>query len=92
MESWTQVTEENLIDSVRALQCIWDVSSKVYKDQRARENAWMEVVQKEGIEREECQRKWKNLRDHFVRELKKTLCITGRQYPILIPWQQKPYD
>uniref|UniRef100_A0A1X7UP13 MADF domain-containing protein n=1 Tax=Amphimedon queenslandica TaxID=400682 RepID=A0A1X7UP13_AMPQE len=50
----------------------------------------MEVVQKVAIEREECQRKWKNLRDHFVRELKNTLCITGRQYSILIPWQQKP--
>lgn len=44
--SWTQMSEERLIESVRAFQCIWDVSSKVYKDLRARENAWMEVAQK----------------------------------------------
>ena len=40
------MSEERLIESVRAFQCIWDVSSKVYKDLRARENAWIEVAQK----------------------------------------------
>ena len=33
------MTEEKLIEEVREFPCIWDTSSRSYKDQRARENA-----------------------------------------------------
>ena len=35
-----RMTEEKLIEEVREFPCIWDTSSRSYKDQRARENAW----------------------------------------------------
>ena len=37
--------EEKLIEAVRSLSCLWDVSSKSYRDQRARENAWKQVAE-----------------------------------------------
>ena len=36
--------EEKLIEAVRVLPCLWEVNSKSYRDQRARENAWKEVA------------------------------------------------
>ena len=36
--------EERLIEAVRAFPCLWQVSSKGYKDLRAKENAWKEVA------------------------------------------------
>lgn len=37
--------EEKLIEAVRNLPCLWQVNSKSYRDQRARENAWKEVTE-----------------------------------------------
>ena len=37
--------EEKLIEAVRVLPCLWEVNSKSYRDQRARENAWKEVAE-----------------------------------------------
>ena len=35
--------EEKLIDCVRCYPCLWQVSSKGYKDIRAKDNAWREI-------------------------------------------------
>ena len=35
---------EKLIEAVRCYPCLWDVTKTCYKDTRARENAWKEVV------------------------------------------------
>ena len=34
---------ETIINAVREFPCLWQVNSKSYKDQRARENAWKRV-------------------------------------------------
>ena len=34
---------EKLIEAVRKYPCIWDMSSKSYKDSKAKENAWTQV-------------------------------------------------
>lgn len=36
--------DEKLIEAIRSFPCLWQVSSKGYKDARARENAWREVA------------------------------------------------
>ena len=36
--------DEKLIKAVHYFPCLWQVSSKSYKDARARENAWKEVA------------------------------------------------
>ena len=35
---------EKLIEAVRCFPCLWDVTKTSYKDARAKENAWKEVV------------------------------------------------
>ena len=32
--------EEKLVEAVRTSDCLWKVSAKVYRDARAKENAW----------------------------------------------------
>ena len=41
----SEMDEEKLIEAIRSLPCLWQVSSKSYRDQRARENAWKEVAE-----------------------------------------------
>ena len=36
--------EEKLIEAVRCFPSLWKVSSKSYKDAKAKENAWKEVA------------------------------------------------
>ena len=36
--------DEKLIEAVRAFPCLWQVSSKSYKDVKAKENAWKLVA------------------------------------------------
>ena len=62
---------EALIEAVRRYPCIWKVNSKAYKDARARENAWKKVSMEIGISADWCQKKWRSLRDKYVREVKK---------------------
>ena len=36
--------EEKLVEAVRTFDCLWKVSAKVYRDVRAKENAWKAVA------------------------------------------------
>ena len=36
--------DEKLIEAVRSFPCLWQTSSKSYKNMRVRENAWKEVA------------------------------------------------
>ena len=38
------MNEEKLIEAVRQFDCLWKVSAKVYRDSRAKENAWKAVA------------------------------------------------
>ena len=38
--------DEGLIEAVREFPCLWQVSSKSYRDLRAKENAWTQVASK----------------------------------------------
>ena len=44
MEANAEPSGEQLIEAVRDYQCVWQVSSKSYRDARARENAWKEIA------------------------------------------------
>lgn len=71
--------EEKLIDAVRKFPCLWEAKHLAHKEQWTRENAWLEVVKVMNANIgasdtpftiEEYQKKWKSLRDRFVRERK----------------------
>ena len=38
--------EDKLIEAVRDYTCLWQVSSRAYKDLRAKENTWKQVAEK----------------------------------------------
>ena len=38
--------EERLIEAVREFNCLWEVSSRSFKDVKAKENTWKEVATK----------------------------------------------
>ena len=40
--------DERIIEAVQAFPCLWQVSSRSYKDLKAKENAWREVASKVG--------------------------------------------
>ena len=42
--------EEKLVEAVRSFPCLWQTTSKCYRDIRARENAWKEVAQQVKLE------------------------------------------
>ena len=44
VEDRVELDIERLIDAVRNLPCLWQVSCKVYKNLKARENAWKIVA------------------------------------------------
>ena len=47
------------------------MKAKCYKDRRARENAWKRVSAATGLTIDTCSKKWKNVRDKYVKELRK---------------------
>ena len=41
--------EERLIEEVRKFSCLWDVSTKAYRDSKAKENAWKVVANEVNV-------------------------------------------
>ena len=42
--------EEKLVEAVHSFPCLWQTTSKCYRDIRARDNTWKEVVQQVKLE------------------------------------------
>ena len=43
------MNEERLIEEVRKFPCLWDVSTKAYRDIKAKENAWKVVANEVNV-------------------------------------------
>ena len=59
-----------LMEAVRGYPCLWQVSSPVYRDLRAKDNAWKVVATVVGAAVDECCAGC-SLRDRYVRDLRK---------------------
>lgn len=68
---WTNEKVLTLIDLYRDRPVLWDCRSKQHKDRSKRTDALMEIAVSFGVEKEEIDRKIKNLMCHLSRELKK---------------------
>ncbi|XP_057688198.1 uncharacterized protein LOC130913538 [Corythoichthys intestinalis] len=74
--------EERIVEEVRKYNHLYNSSSKHYKDCEMANNSWREIAENTGLEVTECMKKWKNLRDKYVRLRKKLATrsgFTGRQ-------------
>lgn len=69
--------DERLIDAVRAYPCLYNSRSGDFKVSLMKENAWKAVAASLERSIEDVQKRWKTLREHFVRETKKKKKPTG---------------
>uniref|UniRef100_A0AAV2LDL5 MADF domain-containing protein n=1 Tax=Knipowitschia caucasica TaxID=637954 RepID=A0AAV2LDL5_KNICA len=69
--------EERLCEEVRRYVHIYDANSRDYKDAQMTGNSWREISQTLGMDVAECQRRWKLVRDKFVRLKKKMVGRSG---------------
>lgn len=68
---WTNDKVIQLIDMYRDRPVLWDCRLKDFRDRSKRIGALLEIVVRFGVEKDEIERKIKNLVCHFSRELKR---------------------
>ncbi|XP_011182793.1 putative uncharacterized protein DDB_G0291608 [Zeugodacus cucurbitae] len=61
-----------LIEEVKARPIIWDVRYGEYKDRTNTPQKWTEIAGSLGVDVEHCKRKWKNLRDAYRAEVRRS--------------------
>ncbi|KAJ2945256.1 hypothetical protein O0L34_g9328 [Tuta absoluta] len=84
---------EKLILKVQVRPCLWDMSDKSYSDRLAKRLAWEQIAQefnedwssytskKKNETTDDLTKKWKHLRDYYVREKKKLNLRSGSAAP-----------
>ncbi|XP_058821884.1 transcription factor Adf-1-like [Topomyia yanbarensis] len=61
------VQEEFLIHQVKLRPALYDKSLKAYRKPGATDNAWAEIANALGVKVENCKKRWKSLRDTFIK-------------------------
>jgi len=68
---WPNEKVLTLIELYRSRPVLWDCKLKDYKDRNKRHDAFIEIAVSFGVEKDEIERKLKNLLCHLSREIKK---------------------
>ncbi|XP_042359885.1 myb-related transcription factor, partner of profilin-like [Plectropomus leopardus] len=63
--------EEQLIIAVIAHPELYDSSCPLYRDRNKKDQAWVSVSEVCGLSVEQCRKRWKSLRDTYIRERRK---------------------
>ncbi|KAL7386353.1 hypothetical protein ABVT39_007182 [Epinephelus coioides] len=63
--------EDKLIVAVCGHPELYDNTMVLYRERNRKEQAWVKVSEKAGLPVEVCRRKWKSLRDTYLKERKK---------------------
>ena len=71
------ITEERLVEEIRRYENLYNPSLSTYKDSQMTANSWKEISAAIGIEVKECIKRWRRIRDKFVRLKKTTKCSSG---------------
>ena len=67
---------EALIDLVPQYPALWDKQDAMYKDSSYKKAKWKEIVEMLHLNKEDVIKKWKSLRDTYVRH-KNIKCKSG---------------
>ncbi len=59
--------EERLAEEVRRYAHLYDTSSSKYKDTQMACKSWREIATNLGLEKSECLKRWKKIRDKLIR-------------------------
>ena len=68
---WTSAKEEHLMKLVRIHEHIYQNNHRLHADKYAVDNAWREIAREVGAEVGDCQKRWKTIRDRYVRNRRK---------------------
>ncbi|KAG8177480.1 hypothetical protein JTE90_008664 [Oedothorax gibbosus] len=68
---FTYSVEENLIAEIAKRPVLYQVKTKSFKDTVAKDNNWLEIEKVLNIKVEELKKRWKTIRDYYVRNSKK---------------------
>lgn len=69
---WSREKTAQLIEIYRGYPLLWDPTHALYKHRFKRADAWREIAENIQMERDEVEKKMKNLVTQFRRELKKS--------------------
>lgn len=68
---WSQDKTLQLIESYRLHPVLWNCKLSDYKHRDKRHDAWNEIANSLNVDKDEVERKIKNLSSHFARESKR---------------------
>ncbi|KAK8775633.1 hypothetical protein V5799_031009 [Amblyomma americanum] len=70
---------EKLVQEVKKHKQLWDQHSKLHKEAGYREAAWMEIAAALDVTVEECQTRWRTIRDTYLkRKNRRRADVTGQ--------------
>ena len=59
---------ESLIDLVHQYPALWDKQNSKYKNSNYKDAKWREIAETLGVPKDDAIKKWKSLRDTYVRQ------------------------
>ena len=62
-----QIETETLVELVRDKPHLYDPSDSDYKNNFAKDNSWREIAEKLNAPVDQAKKKWKNIRDTYVK-------------------------
>ncbi|XP_029837344.1 uncharacterized protein LOC115321262 [Ixodes scapularis] len=69
---------KQLVLEVRKHQELWDQHSKLHKEANMREAAWLEISRELNVSVEECQTRWRTIRDTYLKRKKRQGSVVTR--------------
>ncbi|XP_077511165.1 uncharacterized protein LOC144121685 [Amblyomma americanum] len=74
---------EKLVQEVKKHTQLWDQYSRLHKEAGYREAAWMEIAAALAVTVEECQTRWRTLRDTYLKRKKRRRAGANGQWNVL---------
>ncbi|XP_062551956.1 uncharacterized protein LOC134217189 [Armigeres subalbatus] len=71
------VQEEYLIKQVELHPVLYDKSLKAYRKPGATDNAWVVIADSLGVRVEDCKKRWKSLRDTFIKYFRQEILASS---------------
>ncbi|XP_049451174.1 transcription factor Adf-1-like, partial [Epinephelus fuscoguttatus] len=63
--------EEKVVIAVCGYPELYDTTCLLYRDCNKKEQAWVKVAEETGVPVDQCRKKWKSLRDTYLKERRK---------------------
>lgn len=74
---------EKLVQEVKKHKQLWDQHSKLHKEAGYREAAWMDIAAALAVSVEECQTRWRTIRDTYLKRKKRRRADAKGQWNVL---------